>query len=114
MRERAVPHVLVKLWPGKTEQQKKKLASEITKAVMATLNDSEESVSVAMEEVKARTGPRKSINPKSSPNETRSTKNQGTNPDSTVSRPSSVGHILYEAMARRTSANAAEDRRRLG
>jgi 4-oxalocrotonate tautomerase len=53
MRERAVPHVLVKLWPGKTEQQKKKLASEITKAVMATLNDSEESVSVAMEEVKA-------------------------------------------------------------
>jgi 4-oxalocrotonate tautomerase len=48
-----VPHVLVKLWPGKTEQQKKKLASEITKAVMATLNDSDESVSVAMEEVKA-------------------------------------------------------------
>ena len=53
MREKAVPHVLVKLWPGKTEQQKKKLASEITKAVMATLDDSEESVSVAMEEVKA-------------------------------------------------------------
>jgi 4-oxalocrotonate tautomerase len=53
MRERAVPHVLVKLWPGKTEQQKKNLASEITKAVMATLNDSDESVSVAMEEVKA-------------------------------------------------------------
>jgi 4-oxalocrotonate tautomerase len=48
-----MPHVLVKLWPGKTEQQKKKLASEITKAVMATLDDSEESVSVAMEEVKA-------------------------------------------------------------
>jgi 4-oxalocrotonate tautomerase len=48
-----MPHVLVKLWPGKTEQQKKKLASEITKAVMATLDDSEESVSVAMEEVQA-------------------------------------------------------------
>ena len=48
-----MPHVLVKLWPGKTEQQKKKLASEITKAVMATLDDSEESVSVAMEEVNA-------------------------------------------------------------
>jgi 4-oxalocrotonate tautomerase len=47
-----MPHVLVKLWPGKTEQQKKRLASEITKAVMATLDDSEESVSVAMEEVK--------------------------------------------------------------
>ena len=48
-----MPHVIVKLWPGKSEQQKKKLASEITKAVMATLHDGEESVSVAMEEVKA-------------------------------------------------------------
>jgi 4-oxalocrotonate tautomerase len=35
------------------EQQKKKLASEIIKAVIATLDDGEESVSVAMEEVKA-------------------------------------------------------------
>jgi 4-oxalocrotonate tautomerase len=48
-----VPHVIVKLWPGKSEQQKKKLAAEITKVVMATLHYGEESVSVAMEEVKA-------------------------------------------------------------
>ena len=46
-----MPHVIVKLWPGKSEQQKNKLAAEITKAVMATLHYGEESVSVAMEEV---------------------------------------------------------------
>jgi 4-oxalocrotonate tautomerase len=43
-----MPHVIVKLWPGRSEQQKKKLAAEITKAVMATLHVGEESVSVAM------------------------------------------------------------------
>jgi 4-oxalocrotonate tautomerase len=46
-----MPHVIVKLWPGKSEQQKKKLAEEVTKAVMSTLNYGEESVSVAIEEV---------------------------------------------------------------
>ena len=46
-----MPHVIVKLWPGKSEKQKAKLAEEITKAVMAVFNYGEESVSVAMEEV---------------------------------------------------------------
>jgi 4-oxalocrotonate tautomerase len=46
-----MPHVIVKLWPGKSEQQKKRLADAITKDVMAILNYGEESVSVAMEEV---------------------------------------------------------------
>ena len=46
-----MPHVIVKLWPGKSEQQKKKLADEITKAVMTTLKYGEESVSVGFEEV---------------------------------------------------------------
>jgi 4-oxalocrotonate tautomerase len=48
-----MPHVIVKLWPGKSELQKRNLAAEITKAVTATLYYGEESVSVAMEEVKA-------------------------------------------------------------
>jgi 4-oxalocrotonate tautomerase len=48
-----MPHVIAKLWPSKSEQQKKKLAAEISKAVMASLHYGEESVSVAMEEVKA-------------------------------------------------------------
>jgi 4-oxalocrotonate tautomerase len=46
-----MPHVIVKLWPGKSKQTKTKLAEEITKAVMSTLNYGEESVSVALEEV---------------------------------------------------------------
>jgi 4-oxalocrotonate tautomerase len=48
-----MPHVIVKLWPGKSEKQKGKLAGEITRAVMTVLNYGEESVSVAMQEVKS-------------------------------------------------------------
>jgi 4-oxalocrotonate tautomerase len=48
-----VPHVIVKLWPGKSEQQKTRLAEAITKDVMDILHYGEESVSVAMEEVKS-------------------------------------------------------------
>ncbi len=47
------PHVIVKLWPGKTEQQKKQLAEAIAKDVMSVLHYGEESVSVAIEEVKS-------------------------------------------------------------
>jgi 4-oxalocrotonate tautomerase len=42
----------VKLWPGKSEQQKTRLAEAITKDVMNILHYGEESVSVAMEEIK--------------------------------------------------------------
>ena len=48
-----MPHVIVKLWPGKTEQQKKQLAEAITKDVMSILHYGEESVSVSIEEVKS-------------------------------------------------------------
>ena len=46
-----MPHVIVKLWPGKSEQHKARLAERITKDVMDVLNYGEESVSVAIEEV---------------------------------------------------------------
>lgn len=46
-----MPHVIVKLWPGKSEQQKTRLAEAITKDVMTILHYGEESVSVALEEV---------------------------------------------------------------
>jgi 4-oxalocrotonate tautomerase len=49
-----VPHVIVKLWSGKSEYQKKRLADAITKCVVEILHYGEESVSVAMEEVAAR------------------------------------------------------------
>ena len=46
-----MPHVIVKLWPGKSEAQKQQLADEITESVMSTLGYGAESVSVAMREV---------------------------------------------------------------
>jgi 4-oxalocrotonate tautomerase len=46
-----MPHVIVKLWPGKSDAQKKELADRIARDVMDVLNYGEESVSVAMEEV---------------------------------------------------------------
>lgn len=48
-----MPHVIVKLWPGKSEQQKKRLAEAITKDVMKVLDYGEESVSVGFEEIDA-------------------------------------------------------------
>ena len=49
-----MPHVIVKLWPGKSEEQKKRLAEKITEDVMSVLNYGDESVSVAFEEVTAK------------------------------------------------------------
>jgi 4-oxalocrotonate tautomerase len=46
-----MPHVIVKLWPGKSEQQKRRLAQAITDDVMKVLRYGEESVSVAFVEV---------------------------------------------------------------
>lgn len=48
-----MPHVIVKLWPGKSEQQKARLAAKIASDVMEVLNYGEESVSVALEEIKS-------------------------------------------------------------
>jgi len=48
-----MPHVIVKLWPGKSEQQKTRLAEAIATNVMDILNYGEESVSVAFEEIKS-------------------------------------------------------------
>jgi 4-oxalocrotonate tautomerase len=47
-----MPHVIVKLYSGRSEQQKALLADAVTRAVMDTLKLGEESVSVAIEDVK--------------------------------------------------------------
>jgi 4-oxalocrotonate tautomerase len=47
-----MPHVAVKLWPGRSEEQKARLAEAIVKDVMTHLNSGEDSVSVTIEEVK--------------------------------------------------------------
>ncbi|MBB5399393.1 MULTISPECIES: tautomerase family protein [Paraburkholderia] len=46
-----MPHVIVKAWSGKTEEQKRRLAEAITRDVMDVLGYGPESVSVAFEEV---------------------------------------------------------------
>lgn len=48
-----MPHVIVKLWPGKSEQQKARLAAKIAEDVMEVLHYGDESVSVAIEEIRA-------------------------------------------------------------
>ena len=50
-KEITMPHVIVKLWPGKSERQKTKLAEAIARDVVDILGLGEDSVSVAMEEI---------------------------------------------------------------
>lgn len=46
-----MPHVIVKLWPGKSEAQKARLAELITKSVTEVLDYGEDAVSVGIEEI---------------------------------------------------------------
>lgn len=46
-----MPHVIVKMWPGRSEEQKNRLAEAITRDLTDILKCPEESVSVAVEEV---------------------------------------------------------------
>jgi 4-oxalocrotonate tautomerase len=48
-----MPHVIVKMQPGRSEQQKTQLAEAITQQVMAIARVGTEAVSVAIEEVSA-------------------------------------------------------------
>lgn len=48
-----MPHISVKLYPGRSEQQKVRLAEQIVKDVVSILECGEESVSVAIEEIKS-------------------------------------------------------------
>lgn len=47
-----MPHVIVKLYAGRSERDKARLAEAVTKAVMDVLQYGEESVSVGIEDVK--------------------------------------------------------------
>lgn len=46
-----MPHVIVKLWPGKTQAQKQKLSDAIVRGVVTALDYGEESVSVGFEDI---------------------------------------------------------------
>jgi 4-oxalocrotonate tautomerase len=46
-----MPHVIIKLLSGRSEQQKSKLAEEVAKAVMTGANCTESAISVSIEDV---------------------------------------------------------------
>ena len=52
LKEEIDPHVIVKLYPGRSEQQKIRLTEAIVKDVVSIIKCGEESVSVAIEEIK--------------------------------------------------------------
>ena len=47
-----MPHIAVKLWPGRKEEAKENLAKKIVNVVVEELNVDAGAVSVAIEEVK--------------------------------------------------------------
>jgi len=46
-----MPHIIIKALPGRTEEQKSRLAAEITKDVTQILNCGDDAVSIAFEEI---------------------------------------------------------------
>ena len=46
-----MPHVVVKMFPGRSEQQKASLAAAITQALVTTADARDDTISVAIEEV---------------------------------------------------------------
>lgn len=53
LKEGAMPHVIIKMYPGRSEQQKRQLADAIVKDVVAIAGGTKDSVSVAIEEIPA-------------------------------------------------------------
>jgi 4-oxalocrotonate tautomerase len=48
-----MPHVIVKLQSGRSEQQKARIAEEVAKAIMISANCAEPAVSVSIEDIEA-------------------------------------------------------------
>jgi len=46
-----MPHVIIKMFPGRSEEQKKLCTEKIVEALIETLNTDEQSISVAFEEI---------------------------------------------------------------
>ena len=46
-----MPHVILKMYAGRTDEQKRRLADALAKAVMSAGGASEDSISVAIEDV---------------------------------------------------------------
>jgi 4-oxalocrotonate tautomerase len=46
-----MPHVIVKMYPGRSHEQKQALAQELTNTLMSVLGSKKESISVGIEDV---------------------------------------------------------------
>ena len=45
----SMPHVVVKMFPGRTQEQKEELSEKITQAVMESIGAEERTISIAVE-----------------------------------------------------------------
>ena len=75
-----MPHIIVKIYPGRSEQQKTRLAEEIVKDVVAIAKCEEKSVSVAIEEIKPEVWAEEVYRPDILDNQERIYKKPGYNP----------------------------------
>ena len=75
-----MPHVIVKLYPGRSEQQKARLADEIVRDVVAIAKCEEKFVSLAIEEIKSEDWAEKVYRPDILNNQKRLYKKPGYNP----------------------------------
>jgi len=75
-----MPHIIVKLYPGRTKDQKKRLAEEIVKNVITIARCEEKSVSVAFEEIKPSEWAEKVYKPDILDNKNKLYKKPGYNP----------------------------------
>ena len=75
-----MPHVMVKLYPGRSEEKKQQLAEAITRSVMEIAGCEEKSVSVALEEVEPEDWAEKVYRPEILEKEAQLYKKPGYNP----------------------------------
>ncbi len=75
-----MPHIIVKLYPGRSDHQKTRLADEITKDVVAIIGCEAKVVSVAFEEINPEDWAEKVYRPDILGNEQQLYKKPGYNP----------------------------------
>ncbi len=78
--EKIMPHISIKLYPGRSEEVKNQLAEQIVKDVMTIANCSEDSLSVTIEEVTPADWPEKVYRPDNLEKSAKLYKKPGYNP----------------------------------
>jgi len=75
-----MPHVIVKMYPGRTAEQKNRLAEAITESLVKIVECNEKSVSVSIEEIDPEVWPEKVYRPEIIEKEETLIKKPGYNP----------------------------------